>query len=64
MPISGTGRSRYQPIWAEDAAECALRALRGGSPNGERRLELAGPEVLTYDDIVRLALAPGTARAR
>ena len=57
MPISGTGSSAYQPIWAEDAAQCALRALRGGAPDGERRLELAGPEVLTYEDIVRLALA-------
>jgi NADH dehydrogenase len=56
MPVSGSGRARYQPIWAHDAAECALRALRGGSPDGARRLELAGPEVLTYDEIVRLAL--------
>jgi NADH dehydrogenase len=56
MPISGTGRARYQPIWAQDAAECALHALRDGSPNDDRRLELAGPEVLSYEDIVRLAL--------
>jgi uncharacterized protein YbjT (DUF2867 family) len=56
MPISGSGRARYQPIWAHDAAECALHALRGGYANGTRRLELAGPEVLSYDDIVRLAL--------
>jgi len=56
MPISGSGGARYQPIWAQDAAECALRALRGGSPDGARRLELAGPDVLSYEDIVRLAL--------
>ena len=56
MPISGTGRARFQPMWAEDAAECALHALRGGSPDGARRLELAGPEVLSYEEIVRLAL--------
>jgi NADH dehydrogenase len=56
MPISGTGRARDQPMWAEDAAECALHALRGGSPDGSRRLELAGPEVLSYEEIVRLAL--------
>ena len=57
MPISGSGRARYQPIWAEDAAECALRVLRGGPPDGQRRLELAGPEALSYEEIVRLALA-------
>jgi NADH dehydrogenase len=57
MPISGTGRSAYQPMWAQDAAACALHALRDGAPGSERRLELAGPEVLTYEDMVRLALA-------
>ena len=56
MPISGTGHAQFQPMWAEDAAECALHALRGGSPDGARRLELAGPEVLSYEEIVRLAL--------
>jgi len=56
MPISGSGRAAYQPLWAEDAAQCAFQALRG-VPDGTRRLELAGPEVLTYEDIVRLALA-------
>ena len=56
MPISGSRARPYQPIWAEDAAECALHALRGGSPDGARRLELAGPEVLSYEEIVRLAL--------
>jgi NADH dehydrogenase len=56
MPISGSGRAPYQPIWAADAAACALSALRNGSAD-TRHLELAGPEVLSYDDIVRLALA-------
>ena len=31
--------------------------LREGAPGGARRLELAGPEVLTYEEIVRLALS-------
>jgi NADH dehydrogenase len=57
MPISGSGQARFQPLWAQDAAECALRVLRGGAPDGVRRLELAGPEELSYEDIVRLALA-------
>jgi uncharacterized protein YbjT (DUF2867 family) len=57
MPVSGSGRAQYQPIWAQDAAQCALRALRDGSPDGARHLELAGPDVLSYDEIVRLALA-------
>jgi NADH dehydrogenase len=56
MPISGSGRARFQPMWARDAAECAFQVLREGAPGGARRLELAGPEVLSYEDIVRLAL--------
>ena len=28
MPMSGGGRALYQPIWAEDVADCAMAALR------------------------------------
>ncbi len=56
MPMIGSGRSSYQPIWAEDVAACTHKVLREGTPGGARRLELAGPEVLTYEEIVRLAL--------
>ncbi|HEY5045563.1 MAG TPA: NAD(P)H-binding protein [Solirubrobacteraceae bacterium] len=93
MPVSGRGRALYQPIWAEDAADCVIAALRasagdaespilesqaesgqlargerpgvvaaGGearSPAGEARharYELAGPETLSHNDIVRLVL--------
>ncbi len=57
MPVSGTGQASYQPIWAQDVAACAHRVLQEGSPDGARRLELAGPDVLTYEEIVRLSLA-------
>src|SRR6195256_2646436 len=29
MPVSGRGRALYQPIWAEDVADCVIAALRG-----------------------------------
>jgi uncharacterized protein YbjT (DUF2867 family) len=76
MPVSGRGRALYQPIWAEDVADCVIAALR--KPNGEHRgesrqeadrrhvdrgtperrgrYELAGPETLSHNDIVRVAL--------
>jgi len=57
MPMIGSGEASYQPIWAEDVAACAHRVLREGAPDGARRLELAGPEVLTYEEIVELALS-------
>jgi uncharacterized protein YbjT (DUF2867 family) len=55
VPVSGAGHALYQPIWARDVARCVAASLDGGSnpgPNG--RYELAGPEVLTYDDIVEV----------
>jgi uncharacterized protein YbjT (DUF2867 family) len=54
MPISGSGRAHYQPIWANDAAAAVMAALDGA--DGRRRYELAGPETLSYDDIARVTL--------
>jgi NADH dehydrogenase len=59
MPISGSGRAAFQPIWAEDVADCVLATLPGGRLAGEsegERYELAGPETLTYRDIAQIAL--------
>jgi NADH dehydrogenase len=61
MPVSGRGRSSYQPIWAEDVADCVIAAL--SKRDGDRseidqheRYELAGPETLSHNDIVRTVL--------
>ena len=60
MPVSGRGRAAYQPIWAEDVADCVIAALRAPAPGGERnvteRFELAGPQTLSHNEIVRLVL--------
>jgi NADH dehydrogenase len=59
MPVSGRGRATYQPIWAEDVADCVMAALRAENVAGEARhtrYELAGPETLRHNEIVRLAL--------
>jgi uncharacterized protein YbjT (DUF2867 family) len=60
VPVSGRGRAVYQPIWAEDVAECVVASLRDGgasSQNGQHsRYELAGPETLSHNDIVRAVL--------
>ncbi|MFN2617498.1 MAG: NAD(P)H-binding protein [Thermoleophilaceae bacterium] len=56
MPVSGSGRALYQPIWAEDAADCVIASLER---DGDRATyELAGPHVLSYDEIVHAALRP------
>jgi NADH dehydrogenase len=72
MPVSGRGRAVYQPIWADDVADCVMAAIAGsGAPDPAQgglpglgngvagdglRYELAGPETLSHDAIVRLAL--------
>lgn len=57
MPVSGSGRSLFQPIWAEDAADCALAVLDGKRPPAAAAdYELAGPETLSYEAIVRTAM--------
>jgi uncharacterized protein YbjT (DUF2867 family) len=57
VPISGSGRATYEPIWAHDAAAAVVSLLqRDGGGEQQRRLELAGPQRLSYDDIVRTYL--------
>ena len=58
MPVSGDGRAVYQPIWAEDVADCVIAALDRPGADGHREFSLAGPQSLSYDDIVRAALRP------
>ncbi len=53
LPISGEGGADYEPIWADDVARCVIADLASGD-GGSRRLELAGPERLTYDQIAHL----------
>ena len=66
VPISGSGRALFQPIWAQDVADCVIAALE--RPDGPERYELSGPETLSYDAIVELVLravgAAAAARAR
>src|SRR4029079_3478702 len=61
LPISGSGRSAFQPIWAADVARCVLAALDREGEHG--RYELAGPEVLSYDEIA-LTVARAAGRER
>jgi NADH dehydrogenase len=59
MPLSGAGRAAFQPIWAEDVADCVMAALPSGPHGAEAagaRFELAGPETLTYRAVAGLVL--------
>jgi uncharacterized protein YbjT (DUF2867 family) len=64
MPVSGSGRATFQPIWAEDVAACVVATIRDqGAPVGSSatdqahiRYELAGPETLSHTEIVHTVL--------
>ena len=56
MPVAGDGSALYQPIWADDAADCVMAVLDDAGDRASARYELAGPDTLSYEAIVRLAL--------
>ena len=59
VPIVGQGDVPFQPIWAEDVADCVMAVLPGGAMADQAagaRYELAGPETLTYREIVQCVL--------
>ena len=49
LPVSGDGKARFEPIWAEDVARCVVAALTAAP--AAARYELAGPETLSYDQM-------------
>ena len=60
LPISGSGKAIYQPIWAADAARSVVAALDKGAGG---RIELAGPQTLSYDAMAKvIARAAGRER--
>jgi uncharacterized protein YbjT (DUF2867 family) len=63
MPFPGSGRARFAPIWVADVADCVMASLAERSGGG-RRLELAGPEILTLEQIVRIAVSATGRRRR
>jgi NADH dehydrogenase len=56
MPVAGDGGALYQPIWADDVADCVMAVLDGAGETASARYEMAGPDTLSYEAIVRLAL--------
>lgn len=55
VPVIGSGKTRFQPIFAEDVASCVARAVEGES-TVNRVIPLGGPEYLTYEEITNLII--------
>ncbi|HYI14515.1 MAG TPA: complex I NDUFA9 subunit family protein [Thermomicrobiales bacterium] len=52
LPVVGDGMSRFQPVHLDDVAASYERALRDPATTARQIYELAGPEVLTYEEIL------------
>jgi len=55
LPLIGGGRTRLQPVFVEDVAEAVANILANPGTIG-RTYELAGPEVYTLRELVRMTL--------
>jgi NADH dehydrogenase len=53
-PMVNRGKTRFSPLWIEDLARCVTACLRGEQVAAT--LDLGGPEVLTFSDMVRLVM--------
>ena len=56
LPVSGEGTALYQPVWAADVARSVIGWL-DGRDSTRKRHELAGPEVMSYDEMARTVAA-------
>lgn len=55
VPVVGSGKTRFQPISVHDVVQCILKAISSARYDN-RTLTIGGPEVLSYDQIVRTVL--------
>jgi uncharacterized protein YbjT (DUF2867 family) len=56
VPILGSGKTKFQPIWVEDVCSCVLKAL-ADNRTINKTYSLGGPEQLTYEQIVDIIIS-------
>lgn len=57
VPMIGNGKRRFQPIWVEDVARCLVMMAREPERFDGRSIEVGGPEVYTYAQILDMLMA-------
>ncbi|HYC74070.1 complex I NDUFA9 subunit family protein [Brevundimonas sp.] len=55
LPLIGGGKTRFQPVYVGDVAEAIARAVERPDAAG-RTFELGGPEVMTFEEVLKLVL--------
>ena len=56
VPMVGSGRLRFQPIWVEDVVTCVVTMLKQPGQYAGRKIDIGGPEYLTYAEILDLLM--------
>jgi len=56
VPMIGSGGRKFQPIWVEDVVTCALKMVREPERYDGRAIEVGGPEVITYAQLLDLLM--------
>jgi nucleoside-diphosphate-sugar epimerase len=59
--VFGSGNYRIQPVFVEDVAEIAVSA---GHKDGNMVIDAVGPEIYTFDELVRLIASKINSRAK
>jgi uncharacterized protein YbjT (DUF2867 family) len=54
FPVPGSGRQTLQPVLVDDLAACVALAISGRGQNGT--YEIGGPDLMTFDDLIRLIM--------
>lgn len=57
VPMVGDGQRTFQPIWVEDVATCLLKMAREPKRYDQQSIEVGGPEVYTYAQILDMLMA-------
>lgn len=57
VPMVGDGKVRFQPIWVRDVATCILKMVREPQQYDGKYIEIGGPEIYTYAQILDLLMA-------
>jgi len=55
VPVVGSGKSKFQPIWVEDVCTCLLTCL-DDETYLNKTYDIGGPEQLTYDEMIAIIM--------
>jgi NADH dehydrogenase len=57
VPMIGNGKVEFQPIWVEDVVTCLIKMTRAPERYDGEMIDVGGPEVYTYAQVLDLLMA-------